>query len=221
MGAVSLLDLRKRVRERADAENSQFFTDAELNSKINASAQELYDLLVDANQDYYTLSIAFTLTLNAYTLPSDFYKLVSVEKSLDDGRWIPLESYHPQESGHYSDADVPSSSYRIHYIPVMTLMSANDDTFDGQNGFEEYIVIDAAIKCLNKEESDPSALIAEKRGQLERVQRMATDRDFGGQEAVIDVRNRPQSSIKYRLVRDQLQFVRSASLAEFLDPLEY
>jgi hypothetical protein len=45
------------------------------------------------------------------------------------------------------------------YIPKPTALSADGDTFDGLNGWEEYAEIVAAIKAKNKEETDPSGLI--------------------------------------------------------------
>lgn len=53
------------------------------------------------------------------------------------------------------------------------------DRFDGINGWEEYIVIDAAIRALAKEESDPSLLMAEKNEMEQRLQEMADSRDKG------------------------------------------
>lgn len=60
----------------------------------------------------------------------------------------------------------------------------DDDRFDGINGWEEYVVVDAAIKCLIKEESDISALMAQKMALKTRIEQMADDRDVGEQEYV-------------------------------------
>jgi hypothetical protein len=46
-------------------------------------------------------------------------------------------------------------------------------------GFEEYVVVDAGIKCLTKEESDAGPLKAEKKLLVERIQSMARSRDAG------------------------------------------
>jgi hypothetical protein len=47
------------------------------------------------------------------------------------------------------------------------------------NGWEEYAVITAAIKCLQKEESDTMPLMQEKAIQLKRIEDVAQNRDVG------------------------------------------
>lgn len=58
---------------------------------------------------------------------------------------------------------------------------------DGVNGWEEYIVVDAAMKCLQKEESDVSVLMAEKSALKQRIEAMASNRDAGKPERITDV----------------------------------
>lgn len=58
---------------------------------------------------------------------------------------------------------------------------------NGVNGWEEYIVIDAAIKCLIKEESDISALELQKAQMLKRIEAMASNRDSGRPDRIADV----------------------------------
>jgi hypothetical protein len=50
-------------------------------------------------------------------------------------------------------------------------------TFDGISGWEEYVIVDAAIKAMLKEESDASALMAQKQALLKRLEDMAANRD--------------------------------------------
>ena len=82
MASVTLLELRNRSRQRADMVNSKFVTDAELNTYINASYAELYDLLIASRgENYFVLSYNFTTSINqdTYALPADFYKLMGVD----------------------------------------------------------------------------------------------------------------------------------------------
>ena len=87
---MSLLELRNAVRQRADIVNStQFYTDEELNSYINQSAFELYDLLIQKYGDnYYVKTPAYDFftdgTSEFYPLPSDFYKLLGVDLFLSN-----------------------------------------------------------------------------------------------------------------------------------------
>lgn len=57
---------------------------------------------------------------------------------------------------------------------------------DDFNGWSEYVIIDAAIKCLVKEESDVSVLLLEKKQVMNRIEAMASNRD-GEPERVTDV----------------------------------
>lgn len=212
MATVTLLSLRDRVRQRADMPYSKFVSDSELNSYINASAQELYDLLVAANEQYYSTSENFSLTagVNTHALPATFYKLLGVDQSIS-GAFFPLKPYGNAERGYYqtpamwrSVAEVvyqlvgnsleflPAESavgdYRVRFVPFMTVMAADGDTFNGYNGYEEYIVIDASIKCKDKEESDTKVLERAKAAMKERIAAMTVVRDQGQSATVQDVR---------------------------------
>lgn len=77
---------------------------------------------------------------------------------------------------------------RCYYIPTFVdLGAAGDgtDSFDGINGWEEWAVLTAAVKCLAKEESDPSALLALRADLDARIARMA-DRDDSEPRRVAD-----------------------------------
>ena len=60
-------------------------------------------------------------------------------------------------------------------------------TMDWYNGWEEYIVIDAAIKMLGKEESDVGVLAARKKDIFMRIQSIAENRDEGAAAKTVDV----------------------------------
>jgi hypothetical protein len=82
--------------------------------------------------------------------------------------------------------------YRIYYIPQFTpmkdaesdpddeLTGGQEELFECPSGWHDYIVIDAAIKCLQKEESDVTVLVMAKAAMLERIKRAASQRDAGG-----------------------------------------
>lgn len=81
---------------------------------------------------------------------------------------------------------VPSATCRLWYIPVAPAMVADGDTIDDVNGYGEYVIVDAAMKALVKEDTDVSQLAALK-GQLrERILTAASNRDAGGAETISD-----------------------------------
>lgn len=216
---VDLAELKVRAREAADMVNSTYVEDSELTRYINASAQELYDLLIAAYGQEYYLSEDSIIVLNGvdtYNLPADFYKLLGVDLvlSASGNEAVTLHPYALSERNKFNNSYLtvsnsngsvraryrlqnntikiipePSGGYSLNilYIPAMTKFVAGVDTFDGVNGWEEYIVIDAAIKMLRKEESDISALTLEKKDMLERIESMAGSRDIGMSESVSDV----------------------------------
>lgn len=214
--AESLSSLRTRVRARADMKNSSFVEDDELNQYINSSYQELYDILVASFEDYYTLpAVAFTIAsgVNYYTLPSDFYKLRGVDGNLDGSNYYTLQPFNFADRNNFNQnlgvlnaaqyqnqyrivgdrlyltpEDNASGTYRLWYIPKATTLANDTDTLDGVNGWEEYIVVDAARKCLAKEESDTSFLVQEKEMLRQRISAMAARRDAGMPKSITDLR---------------------------------
>ena len=85
----------------------------------------------------------------------------------------------------------PSSNQpiRLWYIPRMTmLLKDTDTTTAGISGWIEYVIVDAAIKALQKEESDVSVLMAQKAALIQRIQAMALNRDAGQADTITDSR---------------------------------
>ena len=81
----TLLQLRTRARQRADAVGNNFFTDAEITDLINVGLGELHDMLADTYEDYFVSSQTFSLVADqtTYTLASmsitTFYKLLGLD----------------------------------------------------------------------------------------------------------------------------------------------
>lgn len=61
------------------------------------------------------------------------------------------------------------------------------NVIDGLSGWDEYVVIDAAIKARVKEESDPSVLLQQKGAFIDRIEAAAENRDAGQPQQVTDV----------------------------------
>lgn len=212
--AEMLSSLRTRVRARADMKNSNFVEDSELNQYINSSYQELYDLLVASFEDYYTAApTSFTISSgNTYTLPADFYKLRGVDSSIDGVNYYTMQPFDFANRNNFNNTvgvlnsyqfqnqyrivgdkiyitpeDNAAGSYRIWYVPRATTLSTDSSTLDGINGWEEYVVVDAARKCLAKEESDTSFLVQEKEMLRQRIITMSARRDAGMPKSITDV----------------------------------
>lgn len=208
---VTLLELRTQVRQRSDQVGSTFISDSELTGYINASIAELYDLLVlNFGEDYYTnptpVALAVVAGTDSYSLESSTYKIAGVDV-LVGGLWVSLKRYtmgarnRSQEASSLKDAcyrligtklrftPIPtvSHSVRVWEVPAPTKLVDDDDTFDGIAGWEEYVILDSAIKCLAKEESDVSVLMKAKADQVERVTRASANRDIGEPDEITDI----------------------------------
>jgi hypothetical protein len=159
-------------------------------------------------------------TNETFALPTDLYKLLGVDLQTNGAPngWLTLRPFNMAERNRnwrpnaapivgftslryrLSGSNLwltplPSSgqTVRIWYVPRMTELSADADILDGMSGWTEYVIVDAAIKMMVKEESDPSALMAQKAGLLKRITEMAPNRDEGAPPTVSDV-NGPDSA---------------------------
>lgn len=208
---LTLAQIRTQARQRADMEISQFVTDSELTNYVNSSIAELYDILVSRFEDYYILDTTATVANGADTiaLPADFYKLKGLDYDVGGGQYETVRSFQFVERNETYDPgfgtfprmryrvlgsvlkltppDFAPGDYRIWYIPRFTALVNDADTFDGINGWTEYVIVDCAIKMLNKEESDASAFREQKQKLLDRIEAMATDRDAGEPQTIVDL----------------------------------
>jgi len=66
---------------------------------------------------------------------------------------------------------------QLWYIPRLEPLVSPTDTADGISGWIEYVIVDAAIKMKDKEESDTSVMLAEKAALIKRIEYAAENRD--------------------------------------------
>lgn len=149
-----------------------------------------------------------------YSGASAFYKLLGVDLSLapnNTDSWITIRRFNMSDRNRYSVPNFQSfygvtnlryrlnannlwltpipqdgQTMRIWYVPRLTTLSADADTADGISGWTEYIVVDAAIKAKDKEESDTSVLLARKAGLIQRIESAAENRDAANPMTVSD-----------------------------------
>lgn len=194
----TLLLLRGDVRERADMVGSLFIGDPALTEAINSSIADLQDLLIASFGDEYfeteasAATVAGTATV---ALPGTFYKLTGLFWEASAGTWQEIYKYTPidarldplmgwaygspvryrLQAGNLRFVPTPSAVHnlKIHHVPAPVRLSADGDLFDGYGGWEEWVIWDAAIKCLVKEESDVSVHMAERNRIGARIRTLA------------------------------------------------
>lgn len=173
-----------------------------------------------ANPYTYTTTgqIDTTTQQSTYPLPKDFYKLMRVEVALnpsDPNSWVTLKEFQAIQAnlwnypnvytfygitnlryrlwgGNLVVVPIPSAgqTIRILYSPRPNQLINDTDTVDAISGWEEYIVVDACIKALVKEESDATAFAIQKAALLKRIEEAAENRNVGEPETVSDSKMR-------------------------------
>jgi len=232
--SITLADIRTQARQRADMLESQFVTDSELNSYINASMAELHDLLIAAyNEEYYMESVEFSAVQDQidYDLPNGtnynnaqkFYKLRGFDIKVENDVWTNCHRFNfnrrneDQAAFAFNMLGIPyldyrivgskirfnrtpdvNSQFRLWYNPKVVVLVNDADIFDDINGYAEYVVVDAAIKMLQKEESDVTVLMVQKEALRARIQTMAQNRDANEPESVTDIHEEDSYAFGFR-----------------------
>lgn len=200
---VTLLTLRTRTRFLGDFENSRVISDTRLNEVINANIRKVWDLLLRHRPEPYIteqsgppVTVANTATV---ALASNFYRLRGVQV-LDGGNYFKLQPVNVSEAWRFNTAaaaprgfryriqganlvlvPTPTAVYtlRVYYFPAFTALSADIDTFDGVNGYED-LVIARSIVDLKLRESMPAGEWSQRALELGReVTEAASDLDAG------------------------------------------
>jgi hypothetical protein len=72
------------------------------------------------------------------------------------------------------------------YAPKLMPLFQTTDMAEDWGGWLEYVVVDAAIKCLNKQERDPQAMMLRKAGLKTRIEATAPNRNLGDPNTVVE-----------------------------------
>lgn len=154
-------------------------------------------------------------TNERFALPSDFYKALGVEVVVGQAPQgcVTMQPFTFAERNQYALPGFPvvygilvpkyriagntlwlvprpppaNLTIRVDYVPRPSSLTSDSDIIDGVSGWEDYVVVDAAIKALEKEESDVSVFMAQKQALLKRIQAAAENRDAGSPATVADV----------------------------------
>lgn len=148
-----------------------------------------------------------------YSLPTDFYKLLGVDLALSNtaDSYVTIRPFNFTDRNRYAVPNfqsfygVTNMRYRLNgdklwltstpaggqtikvwYVPRLTTLSADGDTVDGISGWTEYIIVDACIKALAKQESDVTVFALQKAELIKRIESAAENRDAGNPATVGD-----------------------------------
>lgn len=211
------------AKQESDMLGSNYVTDDEWCSYICGSYKELYGLITTHfGNDYFvqTPSNGYTFTTDGisqyYALPSDFFKLLGVDlKVQGQNTYATLKPFTFGERNKFglvnSSIPMAGQTVRLFYIPRISCICDPNATIDGVNGWEEYIVIDAAIKALSKGEQDVSVLMMRKQAMLARLQGEIENRDAGSPARVSDVMGFRSMAMQYRINGNNIWLIGNGS----------
>ena len=83
-----------------------------------------------------------------------------------------------------------ATAVKVWYIPQAAQFSSGTDTdtkWDDINGYAEYVIVFAAIRMLQKEESDVQVLLAQQGDLRKRITEAAANRDADNPLTVSDI----------------------------------
>lgn len=216
MAKTTLAELKEQVLDRADMTGSGFITDTRVRDYVNSAGAELHQILVDSFENYFLKIDTFSLATDQekYLLPNDYLKTKKLFIKEGDVRVV-ISSFNLDEfdrSEHYAVpltyGDSRYLRYRIEgsflyftptprqgdsiehwYTPqYKKLINDGDElNYSVPVGWDEYIIVTAAMKCLVKEESDTAPLAIEKQQLEQRIINAAANRDEGEPHRIRDV----------------------------------
>lgn len=169
------------------------------------------DFTTQANQQFYDLPNGTN-----YEAARPFYKLLGVDLGVNTNQnsWVSVKKFNFIERNKYFYPNTSSVLYgvfnlqyrvmgdrvefipipnnnqpmRLWYVPRMIQLLKDTDLLEGVDGWIEYVIVDAAIKALQKEESDVSILLAQKMALKQRIEGAANNRDAGQPDTISDTR---------------------------------
>lgn len=214
--AFSVSGLTARVRSRCDMVGSGFVTDAEILDWMEAAWQELYgiasiqyeDLLVQVvdlslAQGSSTLSLgaaadmkrlrAFRIKNENFLTPISIREMQGLDRAgrvgrpefywLNGGMSIPAATILPPADRAYT--------ITCYFQPAIQLadVAIGVSSIPQLAGWDEYVVLSAAIKCKDKEESSVAVLVGERTSLLTIMQSTWTPMDTSEAGRVVRIRD--------------------------------
>jgi hypothetical protein len=149
-----------------------------------------------------------------YSSATPFYKFLGLDLQLvsqQEQSWVTIRNFSFQDRNRYAVPNFQSfygvtnlryrlrgdsiwltpipmagQTLRLWYVPRCITLTSDSSETDCYGGWGEYVVIDAAMKALIKQELDISALVLQKKAMIERIESVAENRDAGNPFRVTD-----------------------------------
>lgn len=221
--ATTLAQLTARAQQESDNVNSGFISTtgapSEWTNYINQSFAEIYGLTAQVyGAEYFVVDPPYSFSTDGindkFSLPADFFKLLGVDVLYGGtNQWVSLNQFNIPERNKFSAINTPipaaGQTVRLLYVPRFTPLTSTQDLPDAlsMNGWDEYIVVDAAMKALGKEEGDVTLLMARKQALIDRINAEAENRDAANPATIVDTRGRGSGGMQYHLWGSKLWLI--------------
>lgn len=199
---------------------SQSIKEPELTGYVNGSIAEWVDEVRattwNGNYSRSAWPITTVANMSSYALAPDFLSLISVDVTITSGGPViaarayqeeqrnafrsggwgweyAAPIYYQMQGTNIAFIPVPQGPYavQVNYVPTAPILVAQADTIDSINGWEEFIHLDVAIKCLAKlGGNDQIPILAQRlEHQRARIRSLAPRRDMQTAERVHVIEN--------------------------------
>jgi hypothetical protein len=214
--ATALSVLEQRVQTLYDVSGSTVLSTTELDQFINDAYRKLWAMVVAVNKDFRITPMPFTLAagVQSVAFPADFMEVRFVRLNPGTDGQVYLTKFGAKSgSQQYDRSYRPAGStlvieplqraagaYSLDYIPQPPALAAPTAQLDAElDQFADFIVYDATIVALAREETDAGQLVAicygipgdpQNTGIAGRVRRWASDQRSADPDRIEDVRRR-------------------------------
>lgn len=224
--SIAVSDLIEDVRLRAELPTYTTSTSvrtADILYWIKRSLQRLSGIIWssgDASQLALETTLTTTAGIDMISMPTDMQALVSIYYVRDSSYEVPMDRMNPDDLGDVEQRDwdgevprytlkgesiqlrpVPAGAYtvRIEYVTGLVI-SASTDVVQLYSGWDEWVVLDAAIKVKQRLQQ-PYVEIMQEREKVEAEIRRQVDRDRYRGAVVRDLRPRRHQMLRHRRER--------------------
>lgn len=217
MAGLTRSQLRDRAKRRAEMQNSQYIDDDEWNFYLDDASAELHDLCLSSDPRCFSKIYEFPTVVDAerYPIPDDYYLLHAAYCVDNAGRRIyPLRKINMHQIGYEANAfyyvfigngpygyDIIGNEFWLYprpkavrqmqfvYAPQYERFTDDNSTLDYPtfNGWEQFVVVSAAIFAKTREETDTTMLLNEKAQIADRIRRGIAARDQFESRSMIDM----------------------------------
>lgn len=154
-------ELRARLERETNTQNDQHLSTDEKNDYLNVALAETWDLIISSGlHNQYVKTVSFNSVQGQLEYPiatvvpiGDFYKIHQLYVNEGNGQRRPLSRLAPTEVQAFRPPTTAVPMI-LQYIPSAPVWGPGDDlsTFDGINGWEEHVIMTAAMAIKMKKD---------------------------------------------------------------------